>query len=86
MENESKQGMGVVYQGNAEIGMYPYEIAEAGQSERTGFLYVGDRAQVLTALLGKELSLHVEDGTLYKFYITDVASKMSIKVTKSLLH
>jgi hypothetical protein len=86
MENELKQGMGTVYQGNAEIGAYPYEITEAEQSERTGFLYVGDRAQVLSSLLGEELSLQLEDGTQYKFYIIDAASKMGIKVTKPLLH
>lgn len=86
MENEVQQGMGVIYQGNSEIGRYPYEIAEAEQLEGTGFLFVGDRAQVLSVLLGEELSLHLEDGTLRKFYITHAASKMGIQVTKPLLH
>ncbi len=82
------QGLGEILQGNSPLGEYRYElaVAEEGKEERPGVLYVGNRAKVLSALMGTELTLRLEDGSLCTFHITGVDSKMAITVTKPVLH
>ncbi len=82
------QGLGEIFQGNSPLGEYRYElaVAEEGKEERPGVLFVGDRAKVLSVLMGTELTLRLEDGSLCPFYITDASSKMAITVSKPVLH
>ena len=86
MINSSNQGMGEIFQGNTLIGAYPYHIQEGVEPDRKGVLYVGDRVAALAPLMGSELGLRLADGTHCHFRITNVGSKMGIKVTRAPQH
>jgi hypothetical protein len=85
MSDSAFQGAGEILQGNTPIGQYHYEFAVADQGKKAepyGVIYVGDKANVFSSLVGSDLVLRLEDGSVCGFRIKEVARRMKIDITK----